>query len=37
MEENDKIDNAKKREKQIKSWSQKKKLKLINGEWTKWQ
>jgi predicted GIY-YIG superfamily endonuclease len=37
LEEYENIEQARIREKQIKNWSQKKKLKLIKGEWTKWQ
>jgi len=36
LEEYDDFDQARKRERQIKDWSQKKKRKLINGEWGKW-
>ena len=36
VEELQSLDEARLREKQIKDWSQKKKLKLINGEWGKW-
>ena len=31
----DDLDTARKREKQIKNWNQKKKQKLISGEWSK--
>lgn len=34
LEEHTDLEIARKREKQIKDWSQKKKLKLINGEWS---
>jgi putative endonuclease len=34
-EEFDNLENARSREKQIKDWSQKKKRKLISGEWRK--
>jgi predicted GIY-YIG superfamily endonuclease len=36
MEEHDDLEEARRRERQIKNWSQAKKLKLINGEWGKW-
>lgn len=36
LEEYEDFNQAKLREKQIKNWSQEKKRKLINGEWTKW-
>jgi len=36
LEEYDNFEHARKREHQIKDWSQKKKRKLINGEWGKW-
>ncbi|MEK9186254.1 MAG: GIY-YIG nuclease family protein [Patescibacteria group bacterium] len=36
-EEYENLDEARRREKQIKSWSRIKKEKLIKGEWTKWQ
>lgn len=35
LEEHEDLEVARRREKQIKDWSQKKKLKLINGEWRK--
>ena len=35
LEEFDNLENARKREIQIKDWSQKKKRKLISGEWKK--
>ncbi len=35
LEEHDNIENARKREIQIKDWSKEKKQKLINGEWKK--
>jgi len=35
FEEHDNLEDARKREKQIKDWSQKKKRKLIMGEWKK--
>ena len=35
LEEHTDLEVARKREKQIKNWSQEKKLKLINGEWSK--
>ncbi len=34
-EEWNNLEDARKREKQIKDWNQKKKLKLISGEWKK--
>lgn len=34
VEEHEDIEVARKREKQIKDWNRKKKLKLISGEWT---
>ena len=36
LEEYENLEEARLREKQIKDWSQKKKYKLINGEWGKW-
>lgn len=36
VEEFDILEEARLREKQIKSWSQFKKKKLISGEWSKW-
>ncbi|MDP3779338.1 MAG: GIY-YIG nuclease family protein [bacterium] len=36
LEEYEDLDQARRRELQIKDWSQEKKLKLINGEWGKW-
>lgn len=35
FEECEDLDEARRREKQIKDWSQKKKKKLISGEWSK--
>ena len=35
LEEFDSLEGARKRERQIKNWSQKKKRKLINGDWGK--
>ena len=35
LEEHDDLEVARKREKQIKDWSQIKKRRLISGEWTK--
>lgn len=35
FEEHDDLKEARRREKQIKDWSQKKKRKLISGEWEK--
>lgn len=37
LEEYNNLDEARRREKQIKGWTRKKKEKLINGEWGKWQ
>lgn len=37
LEEHEDFDIARYREKQIKDWSQKKKRKLITGEWGKWE
>lgn len=37
LEEYEDINEARRREKQIKDWSQVKKQKLIKGEWGKWQ
>lgn len=37
LEEYEDLYQARRREKQIKDWSQKKKQKLIDGEWGKWQ
>ena len=36
MEEYDDLEQARRRERQIKDWSRMKKRKLINGEWGKW-
>ena len=36
LEEYDDFEQARRRERQIKNWSQKKKRKLISGEWGKW-
>lgn len=36
LEEYDNLEQARRREKQIKGWTRKKKEKLINGEWGKW-
>jgi len=36
LEKYDNLEEARKREKQIKDWSQVKKKRLINGEWGKW-
>lgn len=36
IEEYDDLDQARRREKQIKNWNRKKKEKLINNEWGKW-
>ncbi len=36
LEEYDDFRQAKRRERQVKDWSQKKKRKLIDGEWGKW-
>lgn len=37
LEEYDNLDEARRREKQIKTWSRAKKENLINGKWGKWQ
>jgi len=37
LEEYEDLEEARKREKQIKGWTRKKKEKLINGEWGKWE
>lgn len=37
LEEYDNLDQARRREIQIKGWTRKKKEKLIEGEWGKWQ
>jgi len=37
LEEYENINEARRREKQIKDWSRVKKQKLIRGEWSKWQ
>lgn len=36
LEEHEDLEEARRREIQIKDWSQKKKEKLISGEWGKW-
>ena len=36
LEEYENLEQARRREKQIKSWSRTKKEKLIRGEWGKW-
>ena len=36
LEEYDNLEEARRREKQIKGWRRSKKEKLINGEWGKW-
>ncbi|KKS38700.1 MAG: hypothetical protein A3G49_00985 [Candidatus Sungbacteria bacterium RIFCSPLOWO2_12_FULL_41_11] len=36
LEEYENIDEARRREKQIKGWTRKKKEKLIEGKWGKW-
>jgi len=36
LEEYEDLEQARRREKQIKGWSRKKKEKLIKGEWGKW-
>jgi len=36
LEEYDNLEEARRREKQLKGWTRKKKEKLINGEWGKW-
>lgn len=36
LEEYDNLDQARRREKQIKGWTREKKEKLIKGEWEKW-
>lgn len=36
LEEYEDLQAARRRERQIKAWSQTKKRKLINGEWGKW-
>ena len=36
LEEYENLDEARRREKQIKGWTRKKKEKLIKGEWGKW-
>ena len=36
MEEYESFEETRRRERQIKSWSRAKKLKLIKGEWGKW-
>ncbi len=37
LEEHENLEEARKREIQIKDWNQEKKKKLINGEWGRWQ
>jgi putative endonuclease len=37
LEKYEDLELARKREKQIKGWTRKKKEKLINGEWGKWE
>lgn len=37
LEEYDNLEEARRREQQIKGWTRNKKEKLINGEWGKWQ
>ncbi len=37
LEEYDDLDQARRREKQIKGWTRVKKEKLIKGEWGKWE
>ena len=37
LEEYDDLEQARRRERQIKNWSQKKKQMLIRGEWGKWE
>lgn len=36
LEEYENLDQARRREKQIKGWTRVKKEKLIKGEWSKW-
>ena len=36
LEEYDDLEQARRRERQIKKWSQEKKRKLISGKWGKW-
>ena len=36
LEEYNNLEEARRREKQIKGWTRKKKEKLINGKWGKW-
>ena len=36
LEEYDDLEQARRRERQIKDWSQKKKRKLISGKWGRW-
>lgn len=36
LEEYDNLEEARRREKQIKNWNRKKKENLINGKWGKW-
>ncbi len=37
LEEYEDLEEARHREKQIKGWSREKKLKLVSGEWAKWE
>lgn len=37
LEEYEDVEQARKRELQIKGWTREKKEKLINGEWSKWE
>jgi putative endonuclease len=37
LEEYENLEQARLREKQIKGWTRKKKEKLINGEWGRWE
>ncbi|MBI2075429.1 MAG: GIY-YIG nuclease family protein [Candidatus Harrisonbacteria bacterium] len=37
LEEYENLDEARRREKQVKGWTRAKKEKLIRGEWGKWQ
>lgn len=37
LEEYEDFDEARHREKQIKGWTREKKMKLIKGEWKKWE
>lgn len=36
MEEFESLEEVRRREKQVKNWSQEKKRKLISGEWGRW-